>query len=214
MVASVVAAGRLYRRFCQLLQQFRLATLRAISPKDIDAHRWPSYSRDGSDAETATLPDLLIDNPSHLQNFQHQHQPQPEPPNPPLHTTMAKRKRASASPSPDAPERALKSQKRICNRCIADAKKSLVAALRLGAGFERQKHSRRKKTAQAKKDTKVLERLDAEYTILKGLDLEKVADQHLRKTVARVKSLKDQEALRSWVEGVEKGSQEGVRLRR
>ncbi|KAH7381395.1 Bud-site selection protein [Phaeosphaeria sp. MPI-PUGE-AT-0046c] len=131
---------------------------------------------------------------------------------------MAKRKRSSNSPSPvhssspDPSERALKSQKRICNRCLLDAKKNLVAALRVGAGFERQKHSRRKKTAQAKKDTKGLARLDAEYAVLKGLEMEKVAEQHLRKTVGRVKSLKDQEALKTYVEGMEKGSAEPATL--
>jgi hypothetical protein len=131
---------------------------------------------------------------------------------------MAKRKRASNSPSPapssspDPSDRALKNQKRVCNRCLLDAKKSLVVALRLGAGFERQKHSRRKKTAQAKKDIKALERLDAEYAVLKGLELEKVADQHLRKTVGKVKSLKDQVALKTYVDGLEKGSTEPATL--
>lgn len=131
---------------------------------------------------------------------------------------MAKRKRASNSPSPapssspDPSDRALKQQKRICNRCLLDAKKNLVAALRVGAGFERQKHSRRKKTAQTKKDTKGLARLEVEYAVLKGLEMEKVAEQHLRKTVGRVKSLKDQEALRMYVEGVEKGSADAATL--
>jgi hypothetical protein len=131
---------------------------------------------------------------------------------------MAKRKRGSNSPTPDllasssATDRALKNQKRVCNRCLLDAKKSLVTALRLGAGFERQKHSRRKKTAQAKKDTKGLERLEAEYAVLKGLELEKIAEQHLRKTVGRVKSLKDQEALKTYVAGIEKSNAEPATL--
>jgi hypothetical protein len=131
---------------------------------------------------------------------------------------MAKRKRGSNSPTPDllasssATDRVLKTQKRVCNRCLLDAKKNLVTALRLGAGFERQKHSRRKKTAQAKKDTKALERLEAEYAVLKGLELEKVAEQHLRKTVGRVKSLKDQEALKTYVAGIEKSNAEPATL--
>ncbi|KAH7069738.1 Bud-site selection protein [Paraphoma chrysanthemicola] len=131
---------------------------------------------------------------------------------------MVKRKRVEGSPSPapssspDPAEAALKSQKRTCNRRILDAKKSLVAALRLGAGFERQKHSRRKKTAQAKGDAKALARLDAEYAVLKSLELEKVADLHLRKTFGRVKSLKEHEALKAWVEGVEKGSTDPATL--
>ncbi|KAF2027139.1 Bud-site selection protein [Setomelanomma holmii] len=125
---------------------------------------------------------------------------------------MVKRKRAegSVSPtpssSPDPADVALKSKKRTCNRRILDAKKSLVAALRLGAGFERQKHSRRKKTAQAKGDAKVIARLEAEYVVLKSLELEKIADQHLRKTIGRVKSLKDQDALKDYVEGPQRGS--------
>ncbi|KAH7074258.1 Bud-site selection protein [Paraphoma chrysanthemicola] len=131
---------------------------------------------------------------------------------------MVKRKRVEGSPSPAPPsspdpvEAALKSQKRTCNRRILDAKKSLVAALRLGAGLERQKHSRRKKTAQAKGDTKAIARLDAEYAVLKSLELEKVADLHLRKTFGRVKSLKEHEALKAWVEGVEKGSTDPATL--
>jgi hypothetical protein len=131
---------------------------------------------------------------------------------------MAKRKRGSNSPTPDLvavsepADRILKNRKRVCNRCLLDAKKSLVTALRLGAGFERQKHSRRKKTAQAKKDTKALERLEAEYVVLKGLELEKVADQQLRKTIGRVKSLKDQEALKTYVAGIEKSNAEPATL--
>lgn len=131
---------------------------------------------------------------------------------------MAKRKRDSHSPTPDllagaeTADRTLKNQKRVCNRCLLDAKKSLVTALRLGAGFERQKHSRRKKTAQAKKDAKGLERLEAEYVVLKSLELEKIADQQLRKTVGRVKSLKDQEALKTYVAGVEKNNADSATL--
>lgn len=183
---------------------------------DIDASTSPPYWNDDRvlawlDTQVASLPDdVLIDKTDHFQNFPAQHnQTRTSAPPPPK---MSKRKRASTSPSPDTSSRTLKTQTRLCNRCLADAKKSLVAALRLGAGFERQKHSRRKKTAQAKHDTKALERLDAEYTVLKGLDLDKVADQHLRKTVGRVKSLKDQDALRSYVGGIEKGNGEAATL--
>jgi hypothetical protein len=132
---------------------------------------------------------------------------------------MAKRKRSSNSPSPnlaskssDTADRTVKNQKRLCNRCLGTAKKALVVALRLGAGFERQKHSRRKKTAQAQKNVKALERLEAEYVVLKGLDMEKVADQQLRRTTGKVKSLKDQEALKEYVAGVEKTNTEPANL--
>ncbi|KAF2124047.1 BUD22-domain-containing protein [Dothidotthia symphoricarpi CBS 119687] len=126
----------------------------------------------------------------------------------PPHDTnkMAKRKR-SPSPAPAAapiPARL----KKLCTTLLTTAQKPLLTALRHGASLERQKHSRRKKTAVAKKDTKALARLDAEYTVLKGLDLVKLADQHLRRTVGKVKSLKEHEALREYVEGVEKGSQD------
>lgn len=124
--------------------------------------------------------------------------------------TMAKRKRTSLSPAPnDSPEsadRVLKNQKRLCLNRINAAQEPLIAALRLGAGFERQKHSRRKKTAQSKGDDKGLARLEAEYAVLKSLNIEQVADQHLRKTVGKVKSLKEHEALKEYIEGVRKGS--------
>lgn len=129
---------------------------------------------------------------------------------------MAKRKRTSPSPAlsdaADPAERILKSQKRQCTHRIAAAQKPLVAALRLGAGFERQKHSRRKKTAQAKGDDKGLARLEAEYAVLKSLNIEQVADQHLRKTVGKVKTLKDHDALREYVDGVRKGSGDAATL--
>lgn len=129
---------------------------------------------------------------------------------------MTKRKRTSPSPvpveSPDAIQTTVKNQKRQCNHRIVAAQKSVVAALRLGAGFERQKHSRRKKTAQSKKDEKGLARLEAEYAVLKGLNIEQVADQHLRKTVGKVKSLKDHEALKDYVDGMRKGSGDAATL--
>jgi hypothetical protein len=147
--------------------------------------------------------------PKFPQTFQHHLKSSP---------TMAKRKRSSISPSPepsktpDLADRALKNEKRLCNRSLGSAKKALVVALRLGAGFERQKHSRRKKTAQVQKNAKALERLQAEYSVLKGLDMEKVADQQLRRTVGKVKSLKDQEALKEFTAGVEKTSTEPATL--
>jgi len=127
---------------------------------------------------------------------------------------MAKRKRTSesASPAPAASSeptsRALKRLKRACNTRLISAKKSLVPALRLGSAFERQKHTRRKKAAQSNSDLKAIARLDVENLALKELVLDKVADQHLRKAVGRVKSLREQEALREYVAGVEKGNVE------
>lgn len=119
---------------------------------------------------------------------------------------MPKRKRSDDAPIKSKPLNTPARQKKLCTERITTAQKPLLAALRLGAGFERQKHSRRKKTAQTKKNTKAIERLDAEYVVLKGLEMEKLADQHLRKTLGKVKSLKDAEALQEYVAGTEKSN--------
>ena len=74
---------------------------------------------------------------------------------------MPKRKRSearSASPyTSDPPSRALNRQRKLFTQRISKAQKDLVASLRLGAGFERQKYSRRKKTAKEKGDKKAEE---------------------------------------------------------
>ncbi|KAF3039653.1 hypothetical protein E8E11_001842 [Didymella keratinophila] len=129
---------------------------------------------------------------------------------------MAKRKRSGASPAlsdtTPAASKLLKHQKKAVLARLTAAQKPLIAALRLGAGFERQKHSRRKKTAVQKKDTKALTRLDDEYRALKALDLEKVAEQHVRRTIAKVKSLKEHEALPESVRDIEKADNEQAKL--
>lgn len=129
---------------------------------------------------------------------------------------MAKRKRSSASPAPSdttlAADKILKRQRKATLARLGAAQQALVAALRLGAGFERQKHSRRKKTAVQKRDTKALSRLDEEYRVLKALNLDKVAEQHVRRTIARVKSLKDHEALPESVKDIEKADPDAARL--
>ncbi|KAL1610786.1 hypothetical protein SLS60_002457 [Paraconiothyrium brasiliense] len=128
---------------------------------------------------------------------------------------MPKRKRTepvgSASPEPKV-DRSLARRKKQCTQRIAAAQKPLVAALRIAAGLERQKHSRRKKTAQANKDAKASARLEAEYAHLKGLDLEKVAEQHLRKTIGKVKSLRESECMPESVGQVEKGNNDPALL--
>lgn len=129
---------------------------------------------------------------------------------------MAKRKRSEASPVPSdsapAAEKLLKRQRKAVSARLTAAQKPLVAALRLGAGFERQKHSRRKKTAVQKKDTNALTRLDDEYRVLKALDLDKVAEQHVRRTIAKIKRLKDHEALPEDTKQVEKADLDTARL--
>ena len=129
---------------------------------------------------------------------------------------MAKRKRSSASPALSdttlAADKILKRQRKATLARLGAAQQALVAALRLGAGFERQKHSRRKKTAVQKRDTKALSRLDEEYRVLKALNLDKVAEQQVRRTIAKVKSLKDHEALPESVKDIEKADPDAARL--
>jgi hypothetical protein len=135
---------------------------------------------------------------------------------------MPKRKRedgsADASSSKPAPkpsasiDRTLARQKQLTTARLTTASTDLLSALRFSAGFERQKYSRRKKTAKTSNDSKAIARLDTEYAVLKGLDFTKVAEQHLRKTVGRVKSIKDAEALQGWLGELERGDQDPVAL--
>ncbi|KAF2194082.1 Bud-site selection protein [Zopfia rhizophila CBS 207.26] len=128
---------------------------------------------------------------------------------------MPKRKRSSYLPDDEistSSDRLLNRQKTLCSQRIEKGQKALVQALKLGAGFERQKYSRRRKTATEKNDDKAVERLEKEYTVLKTLNLQKIAEQHLRKTIGRVKSIKDNEALPRSVREIEKGEQDMVRL--
>jgi len=127
---------------------------------------------------------------------------------------MPKRKRDDqiyTQPIPST-NRILVHQRKSCAKRLEVAQKDLLSALRFSAGFERQKFSRRKKTAKENNDEKAKARLEAEYAALKGLDLHKVAEQHLRKTIARVKSIRDAEALPRETKEVEKGSQDPAML--
>jgi BUD22 len=58
-------------------------------------------------------------------------------------------------------------QRILCGERIEHGKKLLRRALKLAAGFERQKYSRRRKTARQNNDTTTLARLDTEYQVLK-----------------------------------------------
>jgi hypothetical protein len=124
---------------------------------------------------------------------------------------MPKRKRESppdarklAPPTIATPAKQAKS----CQKRLEAAQKSLLQALRHGSVLERQKHSRRKKLATKKGDKEGITRLEAEYQVLKALNLEQLGDQHLRKTLARVKSLKDAEPLQEYISGIREGSKD------
>ncbi|OCL05098.1 Bud-site selection protein [Glonium stellatum] len=80
-------------------------------------------------------------------------------------------------------------QATLCEERIEHGKKPLHRALKLAAGFERQKYSRRRKTAKQSNDTTTLARLDAEYKALKSLDITAVAENHLYKTLLKIKAI-------------------------
>ncbi|KAF2009595.1 Bud-site selection protein [Aaosphaeria arxii CBS 175.79] len=121
---------------------------------------------------------------------------------------MPKRKRSEPSPSTTAVKSAKVSttdhrsppvQRKLCAARLTAGTSALVLALRHAATLERQKHSRRRKTALQKNEDKAVDRLEKEYAVLKGLDLQKVAEGHLKKTLARVKSLNTAEGFpREW----------------
>lgn len=129
---------------------------------------------------------------------------------------MPKRKREEPSASPSiadsSSDRTLKRARKLCAERLSAAQKPLVSALRLAAGFERQKYSRRRKTAQSNHDANAVARLDAEYAVLKQLDIPKIAEQHLRKTIAKVKSLRENEVLPESARNIEKGEKDAALL--
>jgi hypothetical protein len=104
---------------------------------------------------------------------------------------MPKRKHAEylEDTSEDSDATSVRAHRKACSKSLEKGKKELVQGLKLAAAFERQKQGRRKKTAAAKGEAGVVDRLEREYAILKTLELSKVADQHLRKTISRVKSV-------------------------
>ncbi|EUC27531.1 hypothetical protein COCCADRAFT_9895 [Bipolaris zeicola 26-R-13] len=126
---------------------------------------------------------------------------------------MPKRKRSSPTPAIESVSRSTPAKcAKICEKRLADAEKPLLQALRHASMLERQKHSRRKKYAVNKNQTNTIHRLNSEYETLKALNLEQVGDQHLRKTLARVKSLKDAEPLQEYIAGIREGNKDANTL--
>ena len=76
---------------------------------------------------------------------------------------MSKRKRELTSRSGGRPSQ----DQAHLEEALEHGKKSLVRALKLARGFERQKLGRRQKSARAKNEEGVLPRLAAEVTALK-----------------------------------------------
>lgn len=122
---------------------------------------------------------------------------------------MPKRKRsdpyASADESADNQissrhdDRATAKQRKLLSPRLEQAKKALNKALKVSRGFERQKLSRRRKTAEKEGKERDIERIDAEIEALKKLDFHILADAHIYKTLLKIKSVKEHPALLSLV---------------
>ncbi|KAK0638357.1 Protein bud22 [Lasiodiplodia hormozganensis] len=119
------------------------------------------------------------------------------------------RRRDAAAPSSSSSS--AKQRKQLPTR-LEQAKKELVKALKIARGFERQKLSRRRKAAEKDNKPGDVQRIDAEIEALKKIEYQKLAEAHLYKTLCKIKSVREHEALPPWVrEGKEgeKGEKKG-----
>ncbi|KAK7545924.1 Bud-site selection protein [Phyllosticta citricarpa] len=115
---------------------------------------------------------------------------------------MPKRKRSGASPAAtdnnDA-NPALARQRSKLLPLLDRSKKTLIKTLKLARGFERQKLSRRLKTAQTANDAATAERVGREIEALKALRFERLAEVGLGRQLGRVKRVREHEAVPPWV---------------
>ncbi|KAJ5959450.1 Bud-site selection protein BUD22 [Penicillium vulpinum] len=84
----------------------------------------------------------------------------------------------------------------------------IMRGLKTSRGFERQKLSRREKTAKAQKDDKALARLKEEIETLKGLDYHATSERYLFKQLVRTKRIAETRTFGEFQE-VKKVSQDG-----
>ncbi|KAL0256674.1 hypothetical protein SLS55_009070 [Diplodia seriata] len=109
----------------------------------------------------------------------------------PDHQTTKKTSRNAATTS--STTTAAKQRKNLPAR-LEQGKKQLVKALKVARGFERQKLSRRRKTAATAATDKnegggIVARIDREIEALKRMDYAKVAERQLYRTLLKIKSL-------------------------
>ncbi|KAJ5550049.1 Bud-site selection protein BUD22 [Penicillium sp. DV-2018c] len=83
----------------------------------------------------------------------------------------------------------------------------ITRALKTSRGFERQKLSRREKTAKSQKDDKALARIQEEIETLKGLDYHTISERYLFKQLIRTKRIAETKTFKEFQE-VKKVSQE------
>ncbi|KAH8816109.1 Bud-site selection protein [Xylogone sp. PMI_703] len=113
---------------------------------------------------------------------------------------MPKRKRSAYDDANgDNGNRVLKMRKKDVEDRLAQGKKHLHRALKLAKGFERQKLGKRLKAATTAGETEQIRRINTEINVLKGLDLAKVAENHLYKTLKKIKSFVGSELLPGYV---------------
>lgn len=79
-------------------------------------------------------------------------------------------------------------QQRVAYKLQQGVRK-VAHAFKLAKGFERQKLSRRRKTATAQQKTQDVERIDAEIVALKALDHAAAAQQYVYKSLVKIKAV-------------------------
>src|SRR3954468_10675479 len=105
---------------------------------------------------------------------------------------MPKRKRATYENDGD---RALQTQKKGIAEKLTQSKKLLHRALKTAKGFERQKLGKRLKLATEQDISEDVKRMNREIEALKKLNLDKVTEAHLHKTLLKVKVIAESELL-------------------
>lgn len=103
---------------------------------------------------------------------------------------MPKRKR-----SDDEGINAPSSRKRSVQEKLTQSKKLLHRALKTAKGFERQKLGKRLKLATSNQQADEIARTNRELEAWKGLDLSKLTDAHLHKTLLKVKAFAESDLL-------------------
>ncbi|KAH0538012.1 hypothetical protein FGG08_005373 [Glutinoglossum americanum] len=107
------------------------------------------------------------------------------------------------------PDRAFSIQEKQVEQRIAIGKKALNRALKLAKGFERRKLGRRLKAARVEGSTADVVRLASEVEVLKVLNLPRLAESYIYKSLARSKSISSSPAFPQWVSTAAKASRTG-----
>ncbi|KAF2396993.1 Bud-site selection protein [Trichodelitschia bisporula] len=110
-------------------------------------------------------------------------------------TTSAAKVNPNAVAAPASPPRLSSRQRTTIAALLNSGKKDLTKALKLARGFERQKLSRRKKTAEAGKDQPGVEKVCREIRALKACDFPVLAEGYMLRVLGRVKAIANTDVL-------------------